>query len=164
MYQIREEHSSQDLLNRFKWWGFLGKDLDNFITLCENASDILFSTLIWWKQCLSWYMIWEQDGCLGVPACGTPCLYPGVWSGAHGVYDLGHHPLQTVACICPGVWIWGIMAPCMWCHLHVLVYDLGAWWLSAHGTPAFVLDSWCLVIIQQSITKTGLHKFQVKFD
>ena len=36
----------QSLLNRLKRWGFLGKDFDNFITLCENADDVLFSALL----------------------------------------------------------------------------------------------------------------------
>ena len=36
----------RSLLNRLKRWGFLGKDFDNFITLCENADDVLFSALL----------------------------------------------------------------------------------------------------------------------
>ena len=36
----------QSLLNRLKRWGFLGEDFENFITLCENADDVLFSALI----------------------------------------------------------------------------------------------------------------------
>ena len=36
----------QGLLNRLKRWGFLGKDFDNFITLCKNADDVLFSALL----------------------------------------------------------------------------------------------------------------------
>ena len=36
----------QSLLNRHKRLGFLGKDFDNFITLCENADDVLFSSLL----------------------------------------------------------------------------------------------------------------------
>ena len=36
----------QSLLNRLKRWGFLGKDFENFITLCENADDVLFSALL----------------------------------------------------------------------------------------------------------------------